>query len=190
MGVTTSQKRNEILQHARELLRKRGFNAFSHRELADLVGVKSSSVHYYFPSKEDVGIALIQGYRTEVMSSLESLPSVAAEERIDGFVDLFVRSASSGEDWCPAAMLASDFMTLGRTLQDEVRGFFNLVEKWLEKQITEFNAAMASEEASALAKTGMAMLEGALLLSRSQHDPARVRQAGNAFKQLLLIKNP
>jgi TetR/AcrR family transcriptional repressor of nem operon len=70
MSPSPVDRRSEVLAHSRALLRTRGFNAFSHRDLAALAGVKSSSIHYHFPSKEDIGLALIEDYRTEIMTFL------------------------------------------------------------------------------------------------------------------------
>jgi TetR/AcrR family transcriptional regulator, transcriptional repressor for nem operon len=41
--------RDQLLDHARNLLMTRGYNGFSYRDLSALVGVKTSSIHYYFP---------------------------------------------------------------------------------------------------------------------------------------------
>ena len=187
MDLQATGKKAEILAHSRDLLRKRGFNAFSHRELAALVGVKSSSVHYHFPTKEAIGLALIEEYRSEVMSGLRALEGRPAEQRLDGFIDMFVQTAASGEEWCLAGMLASDFMTLGNALQEEVRAFFDVVEHWLTDQIAAMCPRLDPAESVSLAKTAMAMLEGALLLSRSQGEPSRVVRAGEGLKQLLRL---
>ena len=180
----SSNRRAELLFHSRDLLRKRGFNAFSHRELASHVGVKSSSVHYYFPSKQDIGLALIQEYRVEVMNLLQSLEPLQPHKRLERFIGLFDQSAGTGEDWCIAGMLASDFMTLSEELQAEVRDFFAAVEKWLAVQARLLNPTLKSHASQALAKSAMAILEGALLLARSQGEPQRVKQAGEILKVL------
>ncbi len=38
----------------KRLIRTRGCNGFSYRDLAEHVGVKTSSIHYYFPGKDDL----------------------------------------------------------------------------------------------------------------------------------------
>jgi len=40
----------KILDLAETLIRQNGYNGFSFRDIASGVGVKSSSVHYYFPT--------------------------------------------------------------------------------------------------------------------------------------------
>ena len=42
-----------IMDAAERRMRIGGFNGFSFREIAADVGVKSSSVHYHFPTKGD-----------------------------------------------------------------------------------------------------------------------------------------
>jgi len=185
MNTHAPNRRAELLAHARDLLRKQGFNAFSHRELASLAGVKSSSVHYYFRSKDDIGLALIHEYRDEVMGMLQSLEHLPPIARLERFIGVFAESAADGEAWCPAGMLASDFMTLGPALQAEVRRFFEGVEGWLAVQASLLNPRLEPQAARNLARAAMALLEGALLLARSQREPQRVGQAGEALKVLL-----
>lgn len=185
MSQPAPDRRSDLLAHAGALLRKRGFNAFSHRDLAALVGVKSSSVHYHFPSKEALGEALMQGYRAEVMDLLSSLDGLPVPNRLDQFTGMFVDAAASGDQWCLAGMLASDFETLGESLQAEVRRFFTDVEGWLAAQARLLQPDLKPAAAQGLAKTAMAMMEGALLLARSQGEPQRVAQAAQSLKRLL-----
>lgn len=175
-------RRAEILNLSKQLLRTRGFNAFSHRDLATLVGIKSSSVHYYFPSKEDIGLALIQNYTEEIRSLLESLESLPASTRLDRFFQVFVDAAQKEDEWCVAGMLASDHETLGKTLQQKVTTFFTTIESWLTIQAQEMG--FDDIQARRLAQTSIALLEGALLLARSQHDPERVSDAAKTLKRL------
>ena len=43
---TTKTVREQILDHAITLMMLRGYNGFSYRDLSELVGVKTSSIHY------------------------------------------------------------------------------------------------------------------------------------------------
>jgi len=62
--VSTEQKmtdkRTEIETAATEAVQRSGLNNVSFRTLADSVGVKSSSVHYYFAEKSDLANAIIE----------------------------------------------------------------------------------------------------------------------------------
>lgn len=185
MPPPTSDRRSEILEHSKALLRTRGFNAFSHRDLATLVGVKSSSVHYYFPSKEDIGLALVAAYRQEILSLLASLEHLPVPERLEQFASVFASAASSGDQWCVAGMLASDYATLGEDLQAELRRFFDAVEAWLATQARLIRPGLSAPAALQLGKASMALLEGSLLLARCQQEPQRVSHAAEALKALM-----
>ena len=55
--------REEILNCAEELLQRRGYNAFSYQHIAVQLGIRNAAIHYHFPAKEDLGVALVQRYR-------------------------------------------------------------------------------------------------------------------------------
>jgi len=55
-----------ILDAAEARMRLGGFNGFSFRD----VGVKSSSVHYHFPTKETLAAAVIHRYTDKAIESI------------------------------------------------------------------------------------------------------------------------
>ena len=58
-----SNTRDQIMDRAAELLMSRGFNGFSYRDISSHLGVKNAAVHYHFPAKTDLALALIDEYR-------------------------------------------------------------------------------------------------------------------------------
>ena len=56
--------RDEILKVASHLLQTRGFSAFSYAHIAETLNVKPAAIHYHFPTKTDLGLALIEKFRT------------------------------------------------------------------------------------------------------------------------------
>ena len=60
-----------IMDAAERRIRLGGFNGFSFREIAADVGIKSSSVHYHFPTKENLAAAVIHRYTDEVAELIE-----------------------------------------------------------------------------------------------------------------------
>ena len=183
--ISSSNRRQDILQHASALLRTRGFNAFSHRDLAERTGIKSSSIHYHFPTKQDVGIALIRQYREDLALSLQSLCKLPVPKRLASFVAPFLDSAQAGDQWCLAGMLASDYESLDEQLRSEIRQFFDLAEHWLADQALALQPSLNADEALSRAQSTMALLEGALLLARAQQDAQRMHNALNLFYALL-----
>jgi TetR/AcrR family transcriptional repressor of nem operon len=179
---TTTDKRSHLLDASRELLQTRGLNAFSHRDLAQRVGIKSSSVHYHFPTKSDIGIALMRRYRADVQAFFEGQAACAtARARLGNFFQLFEQTAQKGDELCLAGMLASDYQTLSQSLKLELRYFFSLVESWLATQAQEMAPQRSAAASQVLGRLALALLEGALLSSRVFGETQRVSQAGEAI---------
>ena len=60
VGAETSATRAPILNAAEALMREEGYGAVSTRRVASQAGLKPSLVHYYFPTTDDLLIALFR----------------------------------------------------------------------------------------------------------------------------------
>ena len=185
-----------LLDAAQELAQTRGYNAFSYRDLAARVGITTASIHYHFPTKADLGVALIARYAASVRDARADLERRApqamdAPARLRGYAALLesvLAPAGIDRDTLPAdggriclgGMLASDYATLPPAVQRAVRGFVDDNVRWLAQVLT------AGRDAGVLAFPGdpdagatalFAALEGAMLVARTAGDVGRYRAA-------------
>ena len=58
--VQREEKRRRILDATEEVMLKDGYAAVSSRSVATAVGIQASLVHYYFPTIDDLFVALVQ----------------------------------------------------------------------------------------------------------------------------------
>lgn len=127
-----------IMDAAERCMRIGGFNGFSFRDIATEVGVKSSSVHYHFPTKEALAAAVIRRYTDDVAKVIargfekESDPIVVWTRAFRGTIH-------SKDRICPCAVLGAASRDLPREVAKEVEGFFtmcldNLQEKGLSRE--------------------------------------------------------
>ncbi|MCY4123811.1 MAG: TetR/AcrR family transcriptional regulator, partial [Pseudomonas sp.] len=65
--------RDALIQTAEGLMRTKGYAAFSYADLADAVGIRKASIHYHFPTKEDLGIAIVEEYVSRVEAEFERI---------------------------------------------------------------------------------------------------------------------
>src|ERR1700753_683901 len=61
-----------IMDAAERRMQAGGFGGFSFREIATDVGIKSSSVHYHFPTKEDLAAAVIRRWGERVFTKIDA----------------------------------------------------------------------------------------------------------------------
>src|SRR4029450_8492383 len=118
--------RTALLDAAQELAQTRGYNAFSFRDLSARVGVKTASIHYWFPPKGDPRAQLMRRYHDQFLSSLHEIEGRRsnAPRKLLALVDLFRAALLKGDRMCLCGMLASEFATLPLEVQGEVRAFF------------------------------------------------------------------
>src|SRR5712672_1836844 len=135
-----------IMDAAERRMRKGGFNGFSFREIAADVGVKSSSVHYHFPTKENLAAAVIQRYTAQTADLIErELQKESNPVKV--WVKAFRGTLHSEDRMCPCAVLGASSMDLPLEVSAEVKKFFKMCH---EKLVEE---GLSSDEASQLLPT-------------------------------------
>jgi AcrR family transcriptional regulator len=81
--MTTTDTRQVIMDTAQAMVQAKGYNALSFRELAKAVGIKSASIHYYFPTKGDLGAALARRYTETAVDYFGQLIAARGDRRAD-----------------------------------------------------------------------------------------------------------
>lgn len=170
-----------ILDIAERLAQTRGYNGFSYADIAAELGVTKASLHYHFPSKKQLGRALIARYRAVFGEALESIDRTADEprEKLRQYAALY-ESVVRGGRMCLCGMLAAEFATLPAPMQAELRRFFDLNERWLAQVLQHGRRSgmfAYKESASERARVIIGALEGAMLVARSYRDPRRFQAA-------------
>ncbi len=131
-----STTRDEIIRLAEELVLAKGFNWLSYSDISQKLGIKNAAIHYHFPTKEDLGLAIIERDRTmiaELMASWEQQHTDA----IDIISELFgvYSSILQGCQVCLIGSLGTDMLTLPDAMQAELKKLVNLILIWLKKQL-------------------------------------------------------
>jgi TetR/AcrR family transcriptional repressor of nem operon len=118
-----------------------GFGGFSFREIAADVGIKSSSVHYHFPTKEDLAAAVIRRWAEETSKFIdEELEKDPDPIRV--WTKAFRGTALSEGHICPCTVLGAASQDLPPQVASEVKGFFKMcLDKLIAKGLPASNAA-------------------------------------------------
>ena len=173
---------DRIIDCAQELVQARGYNAFSFRDLAHIVGIKSASVHYYFPTKGDLAEALVVRYRAQFSGALARIDASGggARARLDDYCALIYRSFASNNLICLCGMLATDAASLPPAAQREVRGFFLDNETWLAHLLESGRASgdfRIEGGVPTRAASMFAAIQGAMISAYTFGDASRLQNA-------------
>jgi TetR/AcrR family transcriptional regulator, transcriptional repressor for nem operon len=180
-GASPTPAATAILDVAERLAQTRGYNGFSYADIATQLRVTKASLHYHFPSKAELGSALIERYRSVFSGALQSIDKEAKKphEKLRQYVELY-NSVMSNERMCLCGMLAAEYATLPAPMQSELTSFFTLNESWVTA-VLEAGLRAGSfefrEAASERARVLIGALEGAMLVARSFGSPQRFETA-------------
>lgn len=162
----------QILDVAQEMVRNRGYSAFSYADISKQVGIRKASIHYHFPSKDELVKELVKRYREGMIRACDRIAqsNTNPDQQIFQFVDLY-RNGLKDKQICLCAMLAADYAVLPQSVREEIQTFFQETEAWLTKLLqqgcdTQKWTCQPEQEAKGL----IAMLQGAQLLARCATD--------------------
>ena len=168
--MKTQSVREQVLEHTLVLIRRRGVNGFSYRDLAELVGVKTSSIHYYFPSKDDLVLEAVTEYSARVMERLRELDRLpTAQDQARAYLQNLRAAACHGDQICLVGMLSTEVLSLSPATQAVVRDFFRLHEERLAQMLEQAVREHARSLPAApheLAQVIYAALQNALVSNR------------------------
>jgi TetR/AcrR family transcriptional repressor of nem operon len=171
----------QILDVAERLVQVRGFNAFSYADVAGELGLTNAALHYHFPSKPELGEALIARYAIRFMGALAEIDESFSDplQKIDAYTGLYAGVLRS-QRMCLCGMLAADYETLSTGMRGAVVDFFEGNERWLAEVLKQgrddgtldFPGSPLEE-----ARSIVSGLEGAMLIARSMGEIKRFKSA-------------
>ena len=169
-GSAVSETINKLLDAAESGIRLRGYHAVSFRELADELAIKSSSVHYYFRAKEDLGLALVERYKDRFYAALATAAARrrTPHERIRAFMQVYRTAFVDDGRICLCGMLGAESCGLPPALALAVASFFESNINWL---IDNLPQDLSLAQRRKRARHIVATLQGAMTLAASLGDP-------------------
>ncbi|MCC6380130.1 MAG: TetR/AcrR family transcriptional regulator [Burkholderiales bacterium] len=168
---------SRILEIALGLAQTRGFNGFSYADIAAALGIRKASLHHHFPTKADLGRALLSRYTVDFSKALDDIDRTGGDAyaRLKGYVRLY-EEVMVRDRLCLCGMLAAEYSTLPKPMQQALRAFFDDNERWLTKLVKsgQQNGTLRTGPLPRdVARMLLSALEGAMLLARSFEDPDR-----------------
>lgn len=175
----THDTRTKIITAAEGLTQTRGYNGFSYIDLAEKVGIKTASIHYYFKTKDDLAAALVHNSEKTVSDFLQSLELQHASptDRLRGLLAYFKSMVEDDSRFCLCGMLAVEMESLSMPVKMSVRQYFRTIRAWLERQFYLLDQKTATVKAAGF----ISALEGGLLLARLEGNATLLDHSTQAY---------
>ena len=199
MATTTAPKQRsetaeQILDLAETLIQTRGYSAFSYQDIADSLGIRKASIHYHFPSKADLGIAVIDRYMARFDSALATISddqSQSSMAMLDFYVQPYLKFASTPDRVCLSGALAGEMLALPPEVRERVDHFFRNHQMWLTKILKRGVARgeiRLAAPAPKVARFVFGALQGALLVKRTTNDVSQLNDVISVMKLQLAAR--
>lgn len=163
-----SDTKTAILDLAEQLIRSRGYHAFSYKDIARPLKIKNAAIHYYYPAKEALGMAVIERTRLQFLRDTASWSGLSPKEQLAHFVQIYRRSQQR-KLVCFMGALSGDYDALPQGMQTELKKAKSEIGEWVTQLLEQGRVQGAFHfkgEARARALLLVAAMLAALMLQK------------------------
>ncbi|WP_428660689.1 TetR/AcrR family transcriptional regulator [Runella sp.] len=128
--------RESILQLADTLIRDKGYNAFSFNDISKSIGIKTASVHYHFPTKTDLGIAIVRTHIERVTALRAAQKDQPPLKKLESFLSIYTKVKAENKV-CIVGSLATDLLTVEEEMKSELKILTKLILEWVTEILEE-----------------------------------------------------
>lgn len=136
-AITTKDK---ILELGRVLLQTYGYHSFKYQQIASELGIKNAAIHHYFPSKEDLGLAIIEKVHTDFLLMKEKTVSHTTKEKTDILLKMYREYVLEGLNLCIIGVGITSYEELPDKMKLATKKFYNDLLNWLTISFEEGHA--------------------------------------------------
>ncbi|MGC4099944.1 TetR/AcrR family transcriptional regulator [Ferruginibacter sp.] len=122
--------RDAIIKVGDELIRDRGFNAFSFYDVSKALGIKNASVHYHFPTKTALAIAVVQQHSRLVDELMQKTAAKDPLVKLQAFLSIYTYTKAENKV-CIVGSLATDLHSVDGSIQQELKLLVEKILHWV-----------------------------------------------------------
>ncbi|WP_343670253.1 TetR/AcrR family transcriptional regulator [Chitinophaga sp.] len=124
--------KEKIVGLADQLIKTKGFNSFSYKDIADPLAIRNAAVHYYFPTKADLGMAVIDQEINFMNTGIANWETLPEDQQLRHLIASFENKCNR-HMVCIMGSLSPDYNTLPENMQARLRQFSASVIAWVTK---------------------------------------------------------
>ena len=122
--------RESIIQLGDQLIREKGFNAFSFYDLSKKLKIKNASIHYHFPTKTDLGLSILKEHSDRLRDLIQLTATKNPLQKLNAFLSIYETIKSEGRI-CLVGSLATDLKTVDAKMASALKVFACEILDWV-----------------------------------------------------------
>jgi TetR/AcrR family transcriptional repressor of lmrAB and yxaGH operons len=181
------RSRVALVDTAALLFRRQGYAATGVNQILEIAGVKAGSLYHHFPSgKQELAAAVVDGVGSAIERRLRELLGSGSpvSDIVDGWIDLMAAGlAGDQRDGCPIEPIATESVSASEQVREASARAFG---GWCLAVADRLRAdGWPDADADQTALAVIALIEGALILSRIAGDADALNAAKAAVRTLI-----
>jgi len=181
------RSRAALVDTAALLFRRQGYAATGVNQILEAAGVKAGSLYHHFPNgKQELAAAVVDNVGGDIERRLRGFldSELPVADIVDAWIELMASGlASDRRDGCPIEPIATESVNASSQVREASARAFG---GWCLAVADRLRAdGWPSEEADQTALAVIALIEGALILSRIAGDATALNAAKAAARTLL-----
>jgi TetR/AcrR family transcriptional regulator, lmrAB and yxaGH operons repressor len=181
------RSRTALVDAAALLFRRQGYAATGVNQILETADVKAGSLYHHFPDgKQQLAAAVVDGAGTGIETRLRQFldSGLPVTDIVDGWIDLMASGlALDRRDGCPIEPIATESVNASPLVRAASARAFRSWQLAIADRLRKDDWTEAEADETALAV--IALLEGALILSRIAGDTAALDAAKAGARTLL-----
>ncbi|MBO9155319.1 TetR/AcrR family transcriptional regulator [Chitinophaga sp. GCM10012297] len=125
-----TETKDKIVSLADKLIRVKGFNAFSYKDISEPLQVKNAAIHYHFPTKSELGLEVVEKEMRTLAENTAKWKKLPEDEQLSKFCGVFRKHCNQG-NVCLMGSLAPDYETLSPEMQEKVQQMASAILSWM-----------------------------------------------------------
>ena len=165
-----SERKDQILELATELLQTRGFTGFSYNDLSQRLGITKATIHHHFPNKEELGKAITEKYKVDIKNILCAAIKRSDNpwDQLNSYLELTLNIMKTPDRICAAGSVQSEINVVPKSMRKtccllaeyEIKWISEVLKNGREKGVMNFPGKPENQAALIFSATQGAMQYG------------------------------
>ncbi|XDD49998.1 TetR/AcrR family transcriptional regulator [Leptospira sp. WS92.C1] len=183
--------KEKIINLARNYFQSVGFQSFSFQNIADDLGIRKASIHYHYPSKEELGLNLLDIFYNDFEKYTRSLKERPPRVRLFSLFKLYKSYSGENGKICPFGVVGSEYHVLAQSIRDRALVLHNQHRDFLIQTLNDgvkdgsFILPLNVKETTDLF---MSVIQGAMQVSRIRKEREYFPKMIKSLKSIIQIK--
>jgi TetR/AcrR family transcriptional regulator, transcriptional repressor for nem operon len=128
--------RTSIIKLGDQLIRDKGYNAFSFYDISKTLKVKNASIHYHFATKANLGVEVVKYHVAKLDELIASVQEESPVTKLKAFLSIYENTKAEGRV-CLVGSLATDWKTVEPKMRAELKILATKILDWVTEILEE-----------------------------------------------------